>query len=47
MTREQQTIESERARLIMNNLGWIMTKLEFTPTSIVISFEKVTEEKKE
>ena len=46
MTEEQKRIEAERARLILENLGWRMTELHFEPDKIVMTIEKKTEEKK-
>ena len=46
MTEEQKRIEAERARLIMENLGWRMTKLEISKEAILICFEKEVKEEK-
>ena len=45
MTEEEKRVLAERARLILENLGWKMTKLTFEPDKIVMVVEKPIEEK--
>jgi len=45
MTDEEKRLAAEKARLIMENLGWKMTKLEFTTEGINICFEMKEETK--
>ena len=46
MTEEEKRVLAERARLILENLGWKMTALHFEPDKIVMTVEKEIKEEK-